>query len=267
MALAPATATVQRIPARLSRADLLAPGLDNARRDAQTPGAELRIAHPVAVPEHVVNAPSRLGRSLDMGAQRGEDRAEPAGVEFGTTVPGPPVGVAPCGRPHGGQLDLAGLGGTVGRLAAAAFDLGGAHRHAGAVEPQIPRGRGRRCGLLGDRALVPGDLVLLVLPRSFRLTAPSEALRLRPATPPRMPSDPSVRPQAGRSRREGLRTRNARRSAPGEARKPLLNMGLQWSMRSCDDPVSSSVPAATGSVGCRAGDGPRRRRRETRTAR
>ena len=84
-----------------------------------------------------------------MGAQRGEDRAEPAGVEFGTTVPGPPVGVAPCGRPHGGQLDLAGLGGTVGRLAAAAFDLGGAHRHAGAVEPQIPRGRGRRCGLLG----------------------------------------------------------------------------------------------------------------------
>jgi len=76
MALAPAT--VQRMPARLSRAPiLLASGLDDTRRDAQTPGAELRIAHPVAVPEHVLNARSRLGRGLDMDAQRGDDSAEP----------------------------------------------------------------------------------------------------------------------------------------------------------------------------------------------
>ena len=67
MALAPAT--VQRMPARLSRApDLLASGLDDARRDAQALGAELRIAHAVSVPEHIVNAPSRLGRGLDMDA-------------------------------------------------------------------------------------------------------------------------------------------------------------------------------------------------------
>ena len=35
-------------------ADLLASGLDDAPRDAQSPGAELRIAHPVAVAEHIV---------------------------------------------------------------------------------------------------------------------------------------------------------------------------------------------------------------------
>ena len=49
-------------------ADLLASGLDDARRDAQALGAELRIAHAVSVPEHIVNAPSRLGRGLDMDA-------------------------------------------------------------------------------------------------------------------------------------------------------------------------------------------------------
>ena len=66
--------------------------------------------------------------------------------------------VAPFGRPHGGQLDLAGLGRAVGLLAAASFDLGWAHRHAGAVQPQVHRRRGRRGGLLGDRALVVGDV-------------------------------------------------------------------------------------------------------------
>ncbi len=66
--------------------------------------------------------------------------------------------VAPFGRPHGGQLDLAGLGRTVGLLAAAAFDLGWAHRHAGAVQPQVHRRHGRRGGLLGDRALVVSDV-------------------------------------------------------------------------------------------------------------
>ena len=45
--------------------------------------------------------------------------------------------------------------------------------------------------------------------------------------------------------------RDARRSARYGARKPLQNMGLQWSMLSCDDPVSSSLsahPAATGGL-------------------
>ena len=37
-----------------SCADLLASGLDDARGDAQVSGAELRIAHPVVVPEYIV---------------------------------------------------------------------------------------------------------------------------------------------------------------------------------------------------------------------
>ena len=60
------------------------------------------------------------GRALDRGVVA--DR--PA------VAHGPARFVAPFGRPHGGQLDLAGLGPTVGLLASAAFDLGGAHRHA-----------------------------------------------------------------------------------------------------------------------------------------
>ena len=72
--------------------DLLASRFDDARRDTQAPGAELRIAHPVAIPEHVVDALSRLGRGLDMDAQRGDHGAQPAGVEFGAPVPGPPLG-------------------------------------------------------------------------------------------------------------------------------------------------------------------------------
>ena len=90
MALAPAT--VQRMPARLSRApDLLASGLDDGRGDAQSPGAELRIAHPVAVAEHIVDALSRLWLGLGMGAQRGDERTEPAGVQLGMPVLGPRV--------------------------------------------------------------------------------------------------------------------------------------------------------------------------------
>ena len=40
----------------------------------------------MAVPEQVVNALSRLGRGLDKDAQRGDDGAQPAGVQFGTPV-------------------------------------------------------------------------------------------------------------------------------------------------------------------------------------
>ena len=39
--------------------DLLAPGLDHARGDAQALGAEPRIAHPAAVAYDVVEAPAR----------------------------------------------------------------------------------------------------------------------------------------------------------------------------------------------------------------
>lgn len=70
-----------------------------------------------------------------------------------------PCGSRPFGRPHGGQLDVAGFGGAVGLLAAAPFDLGRAHRHARAVQPKVHRGRGRQCGLLGDGAVVSSDIV------------------------------------------------------------------------------------------------------------
>ena len=73
-------------------ADLLASGLDDARGDAQSSGAELRIAHPVAVAEHIVDALSRLWRGLGMGAQRGDERTEPAGVQLGIPALGPRVG-------------------------------------------------------------------------------------------------------------------------------------------------------------------------------
>ena len=45
-----------------------------------------------------------------------------------------------------------------GSLATASFDFGGTHRHAGTVQPEVHRGRRRRRGLLGDGALVGGDL-------------------------------------------------------------------------------------------------------------
>ena len=88
------------------------------------------------------------GRALDRGvvADRPGVAARPA------------LRVTPFGRPHGHQLDLAGLGGAVRLLAAAPVNFGGAYRHAGAVQPEVHRGRGRRCGVLGDGALVVGDL-------------------------------------------------------------------------------------------------------------
>ena len=88
------------------------------------------------------------GRALDRGVV-----ADRPGV-----ADRPALRVAPFGRPHGGQLDLASLGRAVGLLPATPFDLGRAHRHARAVHPEVQRGRGRRCGLLGDGALVVSDL-------------------------------------------------------------------------------------------------------------
>ncbi len=55
----------------------------------------------MAVPEQVVNALSRLGRGFDLDAQRGDDGAQPAGVEFGAPVPGPPVGQVDPGTVDG----------------------------------------------------------------------------------------------------------------------------------------------------------------------
>ena len=67
MALAPAT--VHRMPAPLELgADLLASGLDDTRGDAQASDAELRIAHPVAVPEYIVYALARLWRGPGLDA-------------------------------------------------------------------------------------------------------------------------------------------------------------------------------------------------------
>ncbi len=86
MALAPAT--VQRMPACLSRAPIcLRPASTTPEEIAQALGAELRIAHPAPVPEQVVNALLRFGRGLDMDAQRGDEGAEPAGVQLGPPVP------------------------------------------------------------------------------------------------------------------------------------------------------------------------------------
>ena len=81
--------------------DLLAAGLDDARRDAQALGPELRLAHPVSVPEHIVNALSRLGRGLDLDAQRRDEGAEPAGIQLGTPVLGPLVGQVRPGAVEG----------------------------------------------------------------------------------------------------------------------------------------------------------------------
>ncbi len=86
------------------------------------------------------------------GALDGGVVADRTGVAYG-----PAVVIAGFGGPDDGQLDLAGPGRVVGLLSASAFDLGGAHRHAGAVQPQVHRrrGGGRR---LGHGALVGGDL-------------------------------------------------------------------------------------------------------------
>ena len=90
MALAPAT--VQRMPGALEPcADLFAPGLDDARRHAQAPGPELRIAHPVAVADDVVDALARLGR-VGVGAQRRDQVSEASGVQLSLPVLCPLVG-------------------------------------------------------------------------------------------------------------------------------------------------------------------------------
>ena len=73
-------------------ADLLASGLDDARRNAQAPGTELRIAHPVSVPEYIVDALAGLGRGLGLGAQRRDEGAEPSGVQLPMPVLGPLLG-------------------------------------------------------------------------------------------------------------------------------------------------------------------------------
>ena len=126
-------------------ADLLAAGLDDARRDAQALGAELRIAHAVSVPEHIVNAPSRLGRGVGLGAQRGDDGAEPAGIQLGTPVPDPLVGQVCAGAVDGlghvaqmllGVVDVDDFDGAGKLLVGDAPDPGGA------VADDDPPGRG-----------------------------------------------------------------------------------------------------------------------------
>ena len=87
------------------------------------------------------------GRALDGGVVADRPR-----VAFGEAV-----GVACFRRPHGDELDLAGLGRAVGLLAAPAFHLGLAHRHAGAVQPQVQRPR-HAGGGLDHRAFVGRDL-------------------------------------------------------------------------------------------------------------
>ena len=63
--------------------DVLAAGLDDAGADAQTRGAELRILHAVAAAPDVPDASAGLVVAL-VTAQRREERADPAVVEFGT---------------------------------------------------------------------------------------------------------------------------------------------------------------------------------------
>ena len=87
------------------------------------------------------------GRALDRGVVA--DRPE--------VTHGPALLVTPFGRPQSGQLDLARLGRAVGLLPAAALDLGGAHRHAAAVHPQVHRRRGAGDGFCHS-AFVGGDL-------------------------------------------------------------------------------------------------------------
>ena len=88
MALAPAT--VQCMPARLSRAPMasLHPASTTPDDHAKTPRSELRIAHPVAVAGQVVDTLAGLLAGLAVGAQFGQDRIEPPGVQL---VPAGPL--------------------------------------------------------------------------------------------------------------------------------------------------------------------------------
>ena len=70
---------------------------------------------------------------------------------------GAPLLVGGLGRPHDGELGLAGLGAGVGLLALVALDLGVARRHAGAVEAEVEGGDLARFGVKG-MTFVVGDL-------------------------------------------------------------------------------------------------------------
>jgi len=231
------------MPARLSLApSRLQPASTTPEEMYKPLARELRMAHPVPVPKHMVNALSGLGRCLGPGAQSRDEGPEPSRVQLGVSGLGPGIGqvrpgavdglghvaqmllgvvdvddfdgagkllggqapdpggavaeddpagrsveaaplrlaldalceggrlgvgvaagraldrgvvadrpgvaaraalgVASFGRPRGDELDLAGLGGAVGLLAAAPVDFGRAHRHAGAVQPESPGGPG-----------------------------------------------------------------------------------------------------------------------------
>ena len=130
--------------------------------DAPDPGGAVADDDPAG--RGVEAAPLRLaiGTLGEGGRQRvgvAAGRALDRGVvaDRPAVAHGPARLVAPFGRPQGGQLDLAGLGRTVRLLAAAAFDLGGAHRHTGAVQPQVHGRRGAGDGF-GHIAFVGGDL-------------------------------------------------------------------------------------------------------------
>ena len=65
-------------------------------------------------------------RRVGVAAGRASDRGVVA--DRPAVAAGAALCVAPFGRPHGGQFDLAGLGRAVGLFPAASFDLGRAHR-------------------------------------------------------------------------------------------------------------------------------------------
>ena len=71
--------------------DVLAASLDDAGADAQTRGAELRILHAVAAAPDVPDASAGLVVAL-VTAQRREERADPAVVEFVAAPLRPPLG-------------------------------------------------------------------------------------------------------------------------------------------------------------------------------
>ena len=133
MALAPAT--VQRMPARLSRAPIcLHPASDHARRHAQALGPELRIAHPVAVADDVLDALAGLGR-VGVGVQGRDQVSEASGVQLGLPVlcpllgerrPGPVDGFGHVTQMLLGVVDVDDLDGVGKLLVGQVPDPGGA---------------------------------------------------------------------------------------------------------------------------------------------
>ena len=77
---------------------VLASGLDDARRHAQPPGAELRIAHPVAVVSDVVAALAGLFAGPTVGAQCHQDRIDPSCVSTTIFFPAHCLARAATGR-------------------------------------------------------------------------------------------------------------------------------------------------------------------------